>query len=59
MNRLEEMLKSHPLPSWRPVAWPVMIMLASAMTWANFSELDEVALASGEVVPKGKVKLIQ
>ncbi|MCH7486243.1 MAG: HlyD family type I secretion periplasmic adaptor subunit [Proteobacteria bacterium] len=59
MNRLEEMLDSHPLPSWRPVAWPVMILLASAIIWANFSELDEVALASGEVVPKGKVKLIQ
>ena len=59
MNRLEKMLDSHPLPSWRPVAWPVMIMMASAIVWANFSELDEVALASGEVVPKGKVKLIQ
>ena len=59
MNRLENLLDSHPLPSWRPVAWPVMIMLASGIIWANFSELDEVAVASGEVVPKGKVKLIQ
>ena len=59
MNRLDNMLVNHPLPSWRLVAWPVMIMLASAMVWASFSELDEVAVASGEVVPKGKVKLIQ
>ena len=53
MNRLNELLTHHPLPSWRPIAWPVMILLAVLLGWANFATLDEVAVATGEVVPQG------
>ncbi len=59
MTRLDALLKHHPLPSWRPVAWPVMLMLGASILWANFAELDERAVATGEVVPLGKVKVIQ
>ncbi len=58
-NQLDELLSRHPMPTWRFLAWPVMILLALAISWANFSELDEVAVTKGVVAPKGQVKLIQ
>jgi adhesin transport system membrane fusion protein len=36
-----------------------MMLLAVLLVWANFARLDEVAVAPGEVVPLGKVKVIQ
>ncbi len=59
VSQLDELLSHHPLPTWRFLAWPVMILLALTLSWANFSELDEVAVAQGVVAPKGQVKLIQ
>jgi adhesin transport system membrane fusion protein len=58
-SQLDELLSHHPLPTWRFLAWPVMILLTLALSWANFSKLDEVAVAKGVVAPKGQVKLIQ
>lgn len=57
--RLDALLNAHPLPSWRIFAWPVMILITTLMTWTFFASLDEVAIAEGEVVPQGKVKVIQ
>ena len=37
----------------------VILILASAFAWMFLSELDEVAVANGEVIPQGQVKLIQ
>lgn len=36
-----------------------MTLLAAAVVWANFARLDEVAVTPGEVIPQGKVKVIQ
>ncbi len=58
-TRLDELLESHPLPSWRLFAWPVMTLILVLLTWAFFAQLDEVAVAMGEVVPQGKVRVIQ
>lgn len=58
-RRLDNLLGRHPLPSWRVFAWPVMILLTVVITWAFFAELDEVAVATGEVIPQGKVKVVQ
>jgi len=58
-SRLDALLDHHPLPSWRILAWPVMILLAILLVWANFTKLDEVTVAEGEVVPLGDVKTIQ
>lgn len=58
-TRLDAMLDGNPIPSWRAVAWPAMIMMTATLIWANFARLDEVAVANGEVVPMGKVKVIQ
>lgn len=59
MSKLDALLASNPLPSWRPAAWGVMILVASALVWANFAQLDEVAIAPGEVVPQEYIKVIQ
>ena len=56
---LDGLIQTHPMPTWRAIAWPVMGFMALVMIWANFAELDEVAVAEGEVVPQGKVKVIQ
>lgn len=58
-NPLDELLVSHPVPTWRNAAWPVMTLIVFGLIWANFSKLDEVAVAPGEVIPLGKSKVIQ
>lgn len=58
-TRLDGLADSYPLPTWRPVARGVMVFLAVVLIWANFSYLDEVSIAMGEVVPQGKIKVIQ
>jgi len=59
MSRLQDLLKTHPLPTWRAAAWPAMLFLAGLGIWANYAKLDEVSIAAGEVVPRGNIKLIQ
>ena len=59
MSRLDDLLRSHPLPTWRPIAWMIIILLGGLITWANFPTLEEVSVAMGEVVPQGKVRVIQ
>ena len=59
MTPLDHVLTAHPLPGWRPFGWIIVVLLTGAVVWANFAKLDEVAIATGEVVPRGKVKTIQ
>jgi adhesin transport system membrane fusion protein len=40
-------------------AWIIMSLIGAFFAWAGFASLDEVAVANGEVVPQGQVKLIQ
>ncbi len=56
---LDGLLASHPLPTWRILAWPVIVLLMVGLTWAYFAELEEFAVVEGEVVPQGKVKTVQ
>lgn len=56
---LARLLARHRPPGWRPVGWLVMALLAGLVGWASVAELDEVAVAAGEVVPQGRVKTIQ
>jgi len=59
MDRLDELVHVHPLPTWRPIAWIIMLLLAGGMSWAYYAELDEVTIAQGTVVPKGDLKVVQ
>ncbi len=56
---LDQLVRSNPIPTWRILAWPIMILLLSMMTWSYFAELEEFTVAEGEVVPLGKVKVVQ
>ena len=58
-NKLDALLTDNPLPSWRALAWPAMIMIAVTIGWSAIAELDEVAVSSGEVVPLGRIKVVQ
>ncbi|TVR95569.1 MAG: HlyD family type I secretion periplasmic adaptor subunit [Rhodospirillales bacterium] len=59
MSRLDRILIDHPLPTWRPVVWGVMAFFAVFLAWAGFGELDQVAVAPGEVIPQTRVKVVQ
>lgn len=59
MTRLDDLLTHHPLPTWRPLAWPVAALLAAFVAWSFVARLDEVAVAQGAVAPQGKVKTVQ
>ncbi|MGB0683841.1 MAG: HlyD family type I secretion periplasmic adaptor subunit [Magnetovibrionaceae bacterium] len=59
MSRLDDLVVTNPMPGWRIMAWPVMVLLVVAIVWAIFAQLDEVAVAQGEVVPIGDIKVIQ
>jgi membrane fusion protein, adhesin transport system len=58
-GRLLALSNSYPLANWRPLARMVMVSAALFLGWATVAGLEEVATASGEVVPEGKVKVIQ
>lgn len=58
-ERLDSMIKKHPLPTWRPVAWAVMVLVTASLIWAFTARLDEVTVAEGVVVPLGDLKVIQ
>ncbi len=56
---LTSLIERHPMPTWRLLAWPMMIFMLVMMVWAYFAELEEFAVVSGEVIPLGKIKTIQ
>lgn len=59
MERLDNLITSHPLPTWRKFAWAIMLFLTGAIYWAFSAELDEVTVAEGVVVPKGDLRVVQ
>ena len=59
MRALDQMLTRFPMPTWQPLAWLVMVMLAGTAAWASMAELDRVAVATGSVVPQGEVRIVQ
>ncbi|MDA0229710.1 MAG: HlyD family type I secretion periplasmic adaptor subunit [Proteobacteria bacterium] len=59
MNRLDRLESKASAKGWKRSAFLITIAIAILLAWANFAELEEVAVASGEVVPQGQVKIIQ
>lgn len=47
------------MPGWRVFAYIVIFLLTSGIGWAYFTELEEVAVAQGIVVPAGQIKTVQ
>jgi adhesin transport system membrane fusion protein len=56
---LDRLLASHPVPSLRLPAWLAAGFVCAAIAWAFHARLDEVSIARGEVIPQGRVKVIQ
>lgn len=58
-DKLLALSNAYPLPTSRGLARAVMVLMSLFILWALFARLDEVTTANGEVVPEGKVKVIQ
>ena len=59
MSGLDQIVEKYPLPTWRLPALVVILLLAVGLVWATVSKLEEVSVAAGEVVPRGRIKLVQ
>ena len=59
MSKLDTIVSDFPLPTWRAMAWPIIALLGILIIWAQFTKLDEVAVASGLVAPQSKTTVIQ
>ncbi len=55
----DALLARHRMLSGRRVAWILAGFLGVFLLWSGFAQLDEVAVAEGEVIPQGQVKVIQ
>jgi len=58
-KRLENLIKEHPIATWRPYAWAIMGLLAVSIIAGFATQLDEVTVAQGQVVPLGDLKVVQ
>jgi membrane fusion protein, adhesin transport system len=59
MTRLDDLLEGLPAAGWRPLSWTALLLLASSAVWASQAELEEIVSATGMVVPRGQVKVVQ
>lgn len=59
MNTLDNLETKAVAKGWRRSSVFIMLTIAILIAWANFAELEEVAVAGGEVVPQGQIKVIQ
>jgi adhesin transport system membrane fusion protein len=59
MNALDRLDSGMPVTRLRLVAGLICALIAAFLVWANFAELEEVAIAEGEVIPQGQIKVIQ
>ncbi|MEZ5935210.1 MAG: HlyD family type I secretion periplasmic adaptor subunit [Alphaproteobacteria bacterium] len=59
MNPLDDLIQRFPLPSWRPLAWIVIGLIAAGVAWSARADLEEIVTATGIVVPQSQVKVIQ
>lgn len=59
MSRLEAMLAERPRPRYGMAAVLVCAVIGSFLVWASTAQLDEVSVATGEVVPQGQLKVVQ
>jgi len=59
MSTLDNLEKTASAKGWQRSSIFIILTIAILITWANFAELEEVAVAGGEVVPQGQIKIIQ
>jgi hemolysin D len=54
-----EVSETPPSPLGRIVVWLIFSILAIAILWAYLGKVDEVAVATGKVIPDGRLKVVQ
>ena len=54
-----EIVETPPSPIGRAIGLTVVALFCLALIWASFGHIDIIAFATGEVVPSGRIKLIQ
>ncbi len=54
-----EIIETPPSPVGRALAWLLIALFVIALVWACVGKIDEVAVASGKVIPSGYTKMIQ
>jgi len=59
MSPLDEIVGRQKQSKFRVAAVIIVLLLAAMFAWASQANLDEVAIAQGEVVPQGQIKSIQ
>jgi adhesin transport system membrane fusion protein len=59
VSPLDAILSRQRPSRFRVAALVIVLLLAALFVWASQAELDEVAIAQGEVVPQGQIKSIQ
>ncbi len=58
-SHLDRLLMQKNNKGRRSLRWVIMLLLGSFLVWSFYTELDEVAVAIGEVVPQGDLKIVQ
>lgn len=54
-----EVTETPPSPVGRMVMWTILVLLVVGIIWSLVGKINEVAVASGKVIPTGQVKTIQ
>jgi len=59
MSALHKIIKAKKKSKWVYPSRLILLLLIGLGYWAHVTKLDEVAVASGRVIPQGKVKTVQ
>jgi len=59
MSALDDVARKNPPDRIRIAGRAIMLFLFGFVIWANFAHFEEVAIATGEVVPQGQIKVVQ
>lgn len=54
-----EIIETPPSPIGRALIWLLISLFVITLVWATVGKIDEVAVASGKVVPSGYTKMVQ
>jgi hemolysin D len=54
-----EIIETPPSPVGRALIWLLISLFVSTLTWSVVGKIDEVAVATGKVVPSGYTKVVQ
>lgn len=59
MSALQKIIKAKKKSKWVYPSRLILLLLIGLGYWAHVTQLDEVAVATGRVIPQGKVKTVQ